>query len=70
MDKEHFLGWRQDPMTIEVFKRLEKRITEIEEVLGSGGTLNHSSAIETLANTSEQVGIIAGIREIFDLVIE
>jgi len=39
-------------------------------VLGSGGTLNHSSAIETLANTSEQVGIIAGIREIFDLVIE
>lgn len=70
MDKEHFFGWRQDPMTVEVFKHLEKRIAEIESVLGSGGTLNHSSATETLANTSEQVGIIAGIREIFDLVIE
>ena len=65
-----FLGWRQDPMTIEVFKHLEKRIKEIEEDLGTGGGLNHSSATETLANTAREVGKIEGIREIFDLVIE
>ena len=64
MDKEHFLGWRQDPMTIEAFKHLEKRIAEIEEGLGS------ESASGTLANTAREVGRIEGIREIFDLVIE
>jgi len=57
-------------MTIEVFKRLENRIKEIEGNLGTGGTLNRSSAIETLANTSAEVGRIEGIREILDLVIE
>ena len=70
MDKENYLGWQRDPMTIEVFKRLEKRITEIEGILGTGGTLNHSSATETLANTAREVGRIEGIREIFTLVIE
>lgn len=67
MAKEHFLGWKQDPMTIKVFQRLEKRIKEIEEGLGSGGSINRSSATETLANSCWEAGKIEGIREIFNL---
>lgn len=67
LPQESYLGWQRDPMTIKVFLRLEAKIKEIEENLGSGGTLNHSSTSETLANTAREVGRIEGIREIFNL---
>lgn len=67
LTKEQYIGWKQDPTTIKVFQQLEKRIVEIQENLGTGGTLNRSSAIETLANTTHEIGKIEGIREIFDM---
>ena len=70
LPQESYLGWKQDPITIKVFQRLEKRIKEIEEGLGSGGTLDHESATVTLANTAREVGRIEEIREILDLEIE
>jgi len=60
-------GWKILPLTQEVFKRLKARIAEIEDNLGSGATLNSSSAEETLANTAREVGRIEGIKEIFEI---
>ena len=64
---EELDAWRQDILTRKVFRKLDERIAEIQEILGDGGTLNHSSAIETLANTARAVGQIEGIREVFQL---
>ena len=70
LTNEMLVEWRQDPTTREVFKRLRGTINEIEEEIGSGRTLVHSSAEETLANTAREVGRIAGIREVLNLGID
>jgi len=60
-------GWKIDPVTIMVFKKLEEKIAQIKDNLGTGGSLNCSSSTETLGNTAREVGKIEGISEIFDL---
>lgn len=70
LTSKEILLWRQETITRKVFARLEQKISEIQEILGTGGTLNRSSADETLANTAHEVGRIEGINEILNLGIE
>ena len=58
--------WKQLPVTKFVFGRFRAIIAEIEHEMGMGRTLNRSSETETLANTSEAVGRIDGIKEVLE----
>ena len=67
LTESEFVAWLQDATTRKVIKMNEKKIADIQENLGTGGTLDHSSAIVTLANTSESVGKIDGLKKSFEL---
>lgn len=51
----------------EVFKELARHREDLLVHLGSGGTLNHSSAESTLANTASVVGEIRGINRLLEM---
>ena len=67
LTREIYTAWKQQADTMLVFRKIDQRIKEIQEGMGTGGTLTHSSATETLANTAREVGRIEGLSEIFDL---
>jgi hypothetical protein len=69
LTNETLSEWRQNPTTREVFKYLQKNIQTLEQKLGQGGTLNRSSAIETLANTAYETGLIEGIKVMLEFTI-
>ena len=58
--------WKQLPVTRFVFACFREAIAEIQRDMGMGRTLNRSSETETLANTSEAVGRIAGINQVLE----
>ena len=62
-----FLGWKQDPITMQVFKKLQNHIQEIESFIGHGGTLDYSSGSKTAIATAHEIGKIRGIETIFEL---
>lgn len=66
LTKETLAEWRQNPTTREVFKHFRGVIRGLEEQIGCGSTLNHSSAEETLANTARDIGIITGIKSVIE----
>lgn len=67
LTKETLSEWRQNPVTREVFKHFRGVVRDIEEKMGAGGTLNYSSAEETLANTAHDAGIIIGIKSVMEM---
>lgn len=50
-----------------MFRALEAERLALLEHLGNGGTLNPSSAEETLANTALTVGLVRGINRLLEI---
>ena len=67
LTEKEYVDWLQTHTTRKVFRKLEEKIKEIEENMGTGGTINRSDANETLANSCWEAGKIEGIREIFNM---
>lgn len=70
MPKDDIAEWRQNPVTMQVFRHFRFVIREAADALAAGRTLDHASAEQTLANTAHEVGRIAGIKEVLEFGIE
>lgn len=66
MNKETFIEWRNSPVTIEIYKKLEELKQVLMEGLAAGQTLSNS-ADETHGKTSMMVGSISGLNQLLNI---
>lgn len=64
LSKEELGAWKQDPTTRKVFGHFKGLVQILQEEMADGRTIDYSSADQTLARTTFQVGRISGIREV------
>lgn len=66
MTKEDFIGWRNMPITIEIYKKLEETKQILMEGLASGQTLS-TSADETHGSTARMIGNIEALNQLLNI---
>ena len=60
--------WKSGYVTREYIKRVRAKIMATESYMGRGGCLTRESAEATLANTSHEVGRIAGLNDALKII--
>ena len=60
MTKEDFIDWKSNPVTKEIYRTLEQRVHEIQELLGDTAGLNS-------LQDREYVGAIKAYRDVLDI---
>lgn len=66
MTKEDFIGWKNEPITIEIYKKLEETKQALVDGLAAGQTLS-TLADETHGNTSIMIGHIRGLNQLLNI---
>lgn len=66
MTKEDFISWRNAPITVEIYKKLEETKQALMDGLARGQTLS-ASADATHGNTAMMVGHIMGLNQLLNI---
>jgi uncharacterized phage-associated protein len=66
MTKEDFISWRNSPITIEIYKKLEETKQALIDNLAEGQTLC-DSADATHGSTARIIGSINGLNQLLDI---
>lgn len=66
MTKEDFIGWKNEPITIEIYKKLEETKQALMDGLANGQTLS-TLADETHGGTARMIGNIEGLNQLLNI---